>query len=222
MGRTREAFFAAVAACLTFLVVPALASAAPVLTNPTGTVLATGVTAVETNVGDVKFTTSLGTIICSTAVLKGPVATNSTASGSKNEVTSASFTGTGSGGDCTSWMGSVAVTSNPPTNGLPWCWESTAPTDELRLRGGNCSSLSRPIQLTMDFTSPVLQCVYQRSAAQVGTVQTHVGGEVAGSKTMSQQEWTLLEGGGFCASFFKLDAVFTLETAGGSLIYTSS
>jgi hypothetical protein len=223
MHTKRKAFFAAVAACLAISLVPSLVSAAPVLTHPTGTVLGTGASIVGTNVGDVKFTTSLGTITCSKAVLGGTVTTNSTASGSKIEVTSAAFSGTGAAGECTSFSGGVTVTPNPATNGLPWCRESTAATDEVKLRGGGCGSASRPIRLTMDFTAnPPGVCVFQRTSAVIGTVHTHIGTEETESEAVAEQEWTKLEGGFACPSSFKLDAAFVLETAGGQRIYISS
>jgi hypothetical protein len=224
MSSKRNALLAAIAACLTLAVVASSASAAPVLTDPTGTTMGTGTSIVGTNVGDVKFTTPLEVITCSNVILGGKVTTNSTASGSKIEITSAAFSGTGAAGECTSGSsGNVTVTSSPATNGLPWCRESTAANDEVRLRGGGCGSLARPIRIVMDFTSALIgACVYQRSAATVGTVRTHIGAEETFSEAITEQEWTKTEGSGFCGGSFKLDASFLLETAGGQRIYISS
>lgn len=85
--------------------VPSFAAAAPVLTQPTGTVVPAGTALVATNFGESEFTTSFGNITCTSAIAKGVVASNSTASGVRGEVTSVTFSGTGPGADCTSWAG---------------------------------------------------------------------------------------------------------------------
>jgi hypothetical protein len=210
------------------------ASAAPVVTQPTGTVLATGTKIVGTNVGETRMVTPLGTVTCSTATLKGTLTTNSTASGSKGEVTSATFAGTGAEvngeKECTSWTGGVTVTPNHPTsapvNGLPWCLEATASTDEGKVRGGGCSSPSRAIRFGMDFTT-LGTCVYQRTAAAVGEVTTDLNaGEPQDAVVhLKEQEWTLLSevSTGFgCPASGKLNMSFTLATESGSPVYFSS
>ena len=190
------------------------ASAAPFLTQPTGTALATGTTIVGTNVGNTLMTTSLGTVTCTSAKLEGKLTTNSTASGSKGEVTSAAFN------NCTSWAGSVTVTPNPATNGLPWCLEATEANDNGKVRGGGCSSASRAIRFVLDF--PGFTCTYQRTSAAAGTVTTDTSGQQA-SVTLSEQEWPRLEGDSFlCPSSGKLDMTFTLETSNGAATYFSS
>jgi hypothetical protein len=200
------------------------ASAAPVVTQPTGTVLAVNTAVVGTNVGDTTMVTPFGTVTCSTAVLSGKLTTNSTVSGSKGEVSSASFTGTGSNGECTSWTGGVTVTPNhpaaTPVNGTPWCLEATAASDEGKVRGGGCSSATRPIRFGMDFTS-LGTCVYQRSEAAVGSVTTDVSGQQASVKLV-EQEWKLFEGGFGCPSSGKLNMTFNLETSNGTAVYFSS
>src|SRR5436305_2798324 len=77
-----------------FAVVPSLASAKPVITHPTGTVLATGTKITATNVGNSVLSNGLGTITCSTAILTGELTQNSTANGIKGTITSAKFGGT--------------------------------------------------------------------------------------------------------------------------------
>lgn len=207
---------------LAAIAVPSLASAAPVLTQPTGTVVPAGTSLVGTNVGEGTMTTSLGNITCSTVTAKGTVFSNSTASGVKGEVKEVTFGGTGAGGECTTWSGGMTVTANPVTNGLPWCLEATTATDEGKIRGGGCASATRPIRFSLDFTSAFIgTCVYQRSTAAIGTFGTDVSGQEA-TATTSGQEWTKFEGGAGCPSSGKLDVTFKLETGAGLPTYASS
>ena len=197
----------------------ATASANPVITHPTGTVLATGTKILGTSVGETKMTSNLGTISCSDATLTGTLTKNNTAEGVEGDIESAAFTGTGTTAagepspECTTtFAGNVSVTPNPATNGLPWCVKATTATDEVQIRGGSCTAASRPIRFTMVFTSGLIgTCVYQRTAAAVGTLTTDVSGQDATAE-ISEQEWTKFEGGAGCPSFGKLDMKFTLET----------
>ena len=66
-----------IAACMAITAFAALAmastaSAAPVVTHPTGTVLATGANIVGTNIGETVMKTSLGNVTCRNATLKAP------------------------------------------------------------------------------------------------------------------------------------------------------
>jgi hypothetical protein len=184
----------------------ASASANPVLTHPTGTVLKTETLIKATNVGNTTMVTGLGTVTCTAAQMTGKIKTNSTASGSEGEVTSASFS------NCTSWAGAVTVTPGTltSTNGLPWCLEATTASDEGKLRGGACASAVRPIRFTLDFSFG--ECVYQRSTAANGTLRTDVAAGEDATVNLKEQEWTLFSGGGLCASSGKLNMTFTLET----------
>jgi len=213
-----------IAACMAIaafaaLAVASTASAAPVLTQPTGTVVPTGTAVVGKNVTETKMTTSLGTVTCSSAVMEGTVSNNATASGSKGTVTNASFTGTGSEGECTSWTGGVSVTAGV-AGGLPWCLEATTSTDVGKVRGGKCSEVSRGIKFALDFTS-IGTCVYNRSTAAEGSLTTDVTNEVA-TVSLEKQTWTKVEGGGLCPSEGSLDMTFALQTSGGSSMYFSS
>lgn len=213
MSKKLIAALMALTAFTAFGVSATSASAAPVLTHPTGTVAPVGTLVTGTNVGETEMNTSFGKILCSSAVLTGTLTQNSTASGTKGEVTSATFQGTGetaSNGDkeCTSWTGGVTVTPNV-SGGLPWCLEATS-GDEGKVRGGKCSELSRGIKFVLDFTS-IGTCEYNRSTAAVGTLTTHPEDAVV---HLVEQEWSKVGGTGgvLCPSTGKLTMTFTLET----------
>jgi hypothetical protein len=183
--------------------------------HPTGTLLPTGTLITITNVGETTFTSSLGTIHCSTAILTGVLDVNSTPKGFDIEITSATEGGTGpvaSGephSECTFGSGNVSVT-NPATNGLPWCIEGTTNSDSVRIRGGPCTALERATRFVLAQTG-IGNCVYQRTAAATGTLTTHGSGQDAVIH-MTEQEWTKIEGSAFCPSSGKLDMSLTLET----------
>jgi len=205
--------------CLAFTFAQSVASAAPVVTQPTGTVLATGSYFAGVNVGEGKITTALGTVTCSTAKLEGTLSSNSTASGAKGSITSGTFSGTGTNGECTSWTGGVSV-SEPTSGGLPLCAEATSSADELKLRGGSCSEFSRGMKFTLNFTS-IGACLYSRTTAALGTLTTDTSGQDA-AVSFSGQEWLAEAGNPFgCPSSGKLSMTFTV-TAGGSPLYFSS
>jgi hypothetical protein len=202
-----------VAALLAVAVSATSASAAPVVTYPTGTVLAVGSKLVGTNVGEVVFGTSLGNVTCSKGVITGTLVTNSTAAGSKAEITSASFSGSGEGGECMTWSGGVTIDANPAKNGLPWCLEETEATDVGKKRGGGCSSEPRPIRFVLTFTNSLIgTCTYQRTSAAVGSIQTDTGAGTSATITLSQQEWTKFEGGSACPSNGKITLTYAVET----------
>jgi hypothetical protein len=182
----------------------ASASANPVLTHPTGTVLKTGTLIKGTNVGNTTMVTGLGTVTCTAAQMTGKITTNSTASGSEGEVTSASFS------NCTSWAGAVTFTVQVAINGLPWCLEWTINLDGFNWRGGSCSGAIRPIRFVFHFSFG--ECVYQRTTAANGTLRTDVAAGEDATVNLKEQEWTLFSGGGLCPSSGKMNMTFTLET----------
>jgi len=217
-----------IAACMAIAAFAALAmastaSAAPVITHPTGTVLATGVNLQATNVGETKFISPSLTVACTTAKLTGPLKSNSTAGGFQGEVTSATFNGTGTGGDCTStgsfFTGSVGVTTNTGTNGTPYCIKNTL-NDNLEIRGGACASATRPIRFALDLTG-LVTCTYERTTGIAGTFKTHP--EDAQGSVNSGQTFSLVSGFA-CPSTGELSMTFTLETdtATAEPLYISS
>jgi len=196
-----------------------LAAAAPVMTHPTGTVLATGAALTGTNLSAWKMASSQGTILCSRISLTGTVTNNATAQGFKANVLSMLVSDTGEGGECTSWTGGVSAI---PTvvGGLPWCLEATAASDEGKVRGGTCSELSRGIKFAFDFTS-IGTCVYNRSAAAVLTFTTDPDDAVM---HLSGQERLKVEGRTVCPGSTVWDMTFTFETdtsPGSSPMYIS-
>src|SRR3954463_5033406 len=133
------------AACLViaaFAVVPSLASAKPVLTHPTGSLLGIGSKITATNVGNTTMVTPIGTFTCSTAILTGELTQNNTANGFKATITSLGEGGTGTtiAGDnepeCT---GSGIVGNRGMTWIPPYCVEGVEANDKLKVRGGACS-----------------------------------------------------------------------------------
>jgi hypothetical protein len=203
---------------LAFIVSAVLApasSAAPVITHPTGTVLATGVNLQATNVGEIKFISPSLTIACTAAKLTGLLKSNSTAGGFTTEITSGTFTGTGTGGDCTStgsfFTGSVAWTFNTGTNGTPWCIKNTL-NDNLEIRGGACSAATRPIRFALDLTG-LVTCTYERTTGIAGSFKTHP--EDAQWSFTAGQTFSLVSGFG-CPSTTELSMSFTQETDTGT------
>jgi hypothetical protein len=69
-------------------------------------------------------------------------------------------------------LGTVTVTTNPATNGLPWCLRSAAAmaADEVQIRGGDCTAAARPIRFIMH--TAVGECVYERAEAVKGSITT--------------------------------------------------
>ena len=209
----------ALAAFAAFAVVPSLASAKPVITHPTGTVLATPTKITATNIGETEMVTSIGTLKCSTATLTGTLTTNSTAAGTEGTIESATFAGTGSAigssdKECTGGFGNAAITPNPATNGLPWCLEATEANDKFNLRGGSCAEKERAIRFTIDLTvfGSTLTCNYERTTAATGTLTTDTSGEDAQGGIVSQN-WPAVAGNPFgCPSNGELTMKFTLET----------
>lgn len=196
----------ALAAFAALAIVPAAASASPTLTFPTGTKASTGLTLTGTNVGETVMTGAFN-VRCTTSHMHGTVTENSGTS-IKGNITAASFSGSGTGGDCTSAFGSTKV----EVTSLPWCL-SSGKEDKFEVRGGLCSEASRAIKFTLEITGTG-PCRYEKSSV-AGTFKTHPEDAVL---TISEQEAKLYEGGFFCPSSGKLDMTFTLETqtAGGS------
>jgi hypothetical protein len=210
------------------LAMASTASARPVLTQPTGTVLAAGTSITATNVGETIMTTGLGNVTCNSATLTGKVTTNSTAAGIEGNVEGATFAGTGEQAagepakECTSWTGGVSVTPNPATNGLPWCIKATEANDNLQIRGNSCANAARPIRFTLVFTSGFIgTCTYQRTEPLAGTLRTDLAAGEDATGTITAQAFTKFEGGAGCPSTGSLDMTFTVK-ANGSEVFASA
>jgi hypothetical protein len=209
MSKKLIAALMAIAAFAAFGMSATSASAAPVVTHPTGTVLATGTKLTGTSIGHVTFTSSTLNVTCTTGTITGPLVSNSTAGGFSGEITEAHFTGTGTSGDCTA-TGSFFNGSAKPTpeivGGLPWCIKNTL-NDNFEIRGGKCSEAARSIKFGLDLTG-LVTCTYER-ASLTGTFDTHPLD--ASGRINANQAWTLVSGFG-CPSSPSLDMEFTLET----------
>jgi len=208
-----------VAAIMALAVVPAAASAtnSPELTE-NGTPVKVGEKISATSVGKTIMTnaSSGATVVeCDTALMTGPVTKND-GSNVEGTIEKAEFHNTGGGG-CSGALGTVTVTpsttSNPATNGLPWCIRSTSTmvTDEFQVRGNSCSGLSRPIRFILH--TAFGECVYQRTAAIVGTFITGIGKTTLSISTANAgSEFEKLSGGFQCPEKARLGMTFTLET----------
>jgi hypothetical protein len=221
MSKKLIAALMAIAAFAAFGMSATSASAAPVITHPTGTVLKTGVNLKGTNIGETQFTSNTLNVKCTTAVLTGPLTSNSTAGGFAGEVTSATFSGTGTSGDCTATGSFFSGSAKPTpeiTGGLPWCLKNGL-SDNFEIRGGKCSEAARPIKFGLDLTG-LVTCTYER-ASLTGTFETHPTDALG--RINANQAWTLVSGFG-CPSGPSLDMEFTEETdtATAEPVYISS
>ena len=201
-------------------VLPATASATT-LTNAKGETVAPGTLLTSSNTGSTIFKGSFGSVECSTAHLTGPLFKNDpTVEGTIN---SASFTGTGTGGDCTSTLGAVKVTTSGAFNGTPWCVRALG--DELQIRGNSCDKAARSITYVLDFTnvfgSPI-SCAYERTTATGPVKGTHTTNplDAAGTVATGANSEFKIETGqsGFCPASGSLEMTFDLEIDGGGTL----
>jgi hypothetical protein len=167
---------------LAAMALPAVASASPEATQPTGTAVATGSKITAVNIGDILMTDTSGNVItrCTSADLSGELTKNSGTAIEAN-VTSASVTGTGAEGNCTGTFFSSPRLTFGIANGVPWCVRalSTFAADEAQIRGGKCSEAAREIRFAVDLGS--ITCLYSRFASEPikGVLTTDVGGQDA-------------------------------------------
>jgi hypothetical protein len=150
---------------LAAVALPAVASASPELTQPTGTTVPTGSKVTGANIGDILMTDTNMNIIyrCTSGDLSGELTKNSGTAIEAN-VTSASFAGTGTEGSCTGTFFSEPKFTFVIANGVPWCIRAnnTMPADEAQLRGGKCNETAREIRFALDLGS--ITCLYSRAA----------------------------------------------------------
>jgi hypothetical protein len=203
----------------------ATSASATTLTHPTGTAMGTCTGCLKaTNVGHTVMTNAAGEtlITCTTATMTGNLDTNSGGSVA-GTITSASFSGTGTSGDCTTSIGgSVKVTTQVTEGvstevGVPYCIKNTK-EDKFEVRGGACSEAARSIKYTLDFTGDGSYCGFQKSSL-TGTFTTDATGDAIFT-TDNEGVFTRYEQGGFqsifCPTEAKLDMTFTLETDSGT------
>jgi len=207
------------AVIMAFAAMPTLASAtnSPELTE-NGTQVKVGEKILATSVEKMIMTnpSSGATFIeCDTVLMTGLVTKND---GSNVELTieMEETHNTGSGG-CSGALGTIvftpSTTSNPSTNGLPWCIRSTSTmiTDEFQMRGNACNGLARPIRRILH--TGFGECVYQRTAAVLGTFVTGIGKTTLSISTANAgSEFAKLSGNFQCPEKARFGMTFTLES----------
>jgi hypothetical protein len=208
---------------LAAMALPAMASASPELTSPTGTTAAVGSKITAVNIGDTLMTDTNGNAItrCSTVDLAGELTKNN-GTAIEGNVTTASFTGTGAEGNCTGTFFSSPKVTPGVANGLPWCVRalSTFTTaDEAQIRGGKCSEVAREIRFALDLGN--ITCLYSRASTEPikGTLTTDVGGQDA-VVHIEKQLFKPVSVPFPCPEEGLLDMSFTL-TVGGAAAYFS-
>lgn len=196
-------------AVLAALTVPIVASAAPELTQPTGTTLGEGAKIEATNVGLVTFTSSSFNVQCSVGRLAGTLKGN-TGTEIGWEISVVELKGTGANSDCTSGIGAANFIPNTGTNGTPWCMRATAAMaqDEFTIAGGVCGN-QKPIRFGLAMTTQGTTCVYEKETSMTGTYTTHPNDAVI---SISEAKFTKVAGDHIvCPGEMKLDMSFTLE-----------
>lgn len=196
-----------------FAIAPALASASPVLTK-SGVALAVG-SPVTGQSSNVVLTTSSGNITCQTADLAGTVTQNN-GTEVKGEITSASYTGTGTSGRCTSTISDLlggTVTAQFTVETLPHCIAVTA--GAAMISHINACTAGQNLRFTLHLFShlpgPIGTCTFE--SASVTTEYTTNG--IAAALHATEQPFTS-SSGGICPSVAKLDQDITLTTGGAS------
>ena len=181
------------------LSVPGTASASPVWFDPHGT-LPVEATLTSTNTGNVKFTTSLGTIECTSASTTSSVITDS-GTFILNKIITWFFRNSETEGCTTSFLGTVTVTPKK----LPWCFTAGGKlaADTFEIRGGECNGASSSLEVTLD-SSVVGECTYTKSVLS-GTFTT---GEGTTTLSVSGQEFVKSAGSGFCPGSTKMDMLW--------------
>jgi len=211
MHRKLIATCVALVALGAFAVIPAIASASPVL-NEGGTALATGtkITAIGETAESSKFTSGFITVECNDVLLTGTVHTNS-GTHIKVDVSKATFNSESGGvtGDCTSSLGATAVTVATPS----WCITAGGllGADKGVVEPFNCTATQAQkeagkFEFTLHVTNaPFLGtqiCTYKRTGNLEGSFTTASPGTLSLEK---EPEFSLVAGGsGGCSGTGKL------------------
>ena len=208
-------------ACLViaaFAMVPSLASANPILTEPTGTALAAGAKITATNVGTIQIrNASIGNLECATASLTRELTSNATATGVRANFTAAKFGGTGatqSGApepECTGSSTFIVNFTFTPEITLPWCLEASVKSDVFLVRGGSCAEQERSIKFYLDMTG-IGTCEYSRTEGAGGTLVTDGAGTNEDTVAITSVPWSKIGGSGVCPSTLELTMRLSLET----------
>jgi hypothetical protein len=186
------------------MALPAIASASPVLTSE-GKTVPVGTSIFGTNTGETLFEGGFN-VKCTHAILTGSVSTNN-GSEIAGEIPAgnASFTGTGSGGDCTSALGDTHPTVNSAL-----CMESLSGTDTVEVTGCGAN-----VTFTLTVTGAAT-CKYSTSHV-IGTFITNATATINLKEQPAKKE----EGSFLCPGEGKLTMDFDLHTTGGTLLTVS-
>lgn len=204
MTRKLLATCVSLAAFAALAVIPAMASASPVLTE-NGVAVPVGAKVDATNSGNILFTTSSGTVTCTKSTFTGTVITN-TGTHIEGTIETATFKGEGPEETCKStfiFNPSFKVT---PEN-LHWCITSGG-ADAWSIRGGACGAAAKNLRFTLD-NSVVGNCTYER-ATVTGTYETNKTPVTL--KVGASQTFTKVAGGSACPATGTLSGGWTLET----------
>lgn len=192
----------AIAAFAAFVVAPAASAA--VLTDG-GVALPTGTSITGKNIGETEFIAGELTVKCSSAHIPGTLTANSSGTVAGEIAAGApAFTGTGSGGDCTSPLGSTKPTVNSKL-----CLHVAKGTDVGTING--CAGAS--ITFTLAVTN-LVTCTYQ-AASISGTITTAPGDARV---VVSNQPAAKDTGNFLCPNSGVLNMAFELTTTGGGTL----
>ncbi|HET9677514.1 MAG TPA: hypothetical protein VFP21_08440 [Solirubrobacterales bacterium] len=193
-------------AALVALVVSSAASASPALTNAEGTLVPVGTEIKGVLIGNGVFTGGFN-VTCSGGEGTGKV-TENTGTSVKGEMAAGSvkFSGTGTGGDCTSALGAVAVTLNSKL-----CLSTNSKLGDQ----GEATGCGAPMTASIAVTGSVT-CKYEMTKG-VGVFSTS---PQDASVTVSEQEAKGESTNSFlCPSSGKLDFALSATTiTGGTLV----
>jgi hypothetical protein len=198
----------AIAAFAAFVMAPAASAAS--LTEG-GTAVAVG-SSITGTAGVTKFTAGSETVTCSAADMSGTVTANSNGTVA-GEILAAntSFTGTATGGDCTSeGLGPVKPTVNSKL-----CLHVAKGTDVGTVTG--CAGAA--ITFTLNVTNLGIACRYEKASLNA-EITTAVNGKDAEVNVVSGQS-VPRESNFLCPASGELDMEFVLTTTGGTTLQFS-
>jgi len=222
----RKSLMAACLAIAVTAVVPTLAVAGPVLTEPTGTTVGASVKVKTKNVGSATFVTSTGTPTCTTVLETGVLLSNSKATGAVIEITSVEYGGTGptqagaSEPECTGSNFFTPNTTFTMSQSLPWCFQAPVAADTFTVKGGKCGGAQTSINFKLDVTG-IGTCEYTRAATVNGTLVTDGSGANENTAAITSVPWTLASGPGLCPAEGKLTKRSSWETEDGTPMFWS-
>lgn len=210
-----------------FAALPSFASAAPCVTDPAGTCLATGNKLLITQHSEIKLVTSSGTVTCTKAKITGTLLTNDKTNGIAGTITTADFTGDDPVEEkCTSTISDLSggTATMKVTQVGTYCLNSTANDIATVTQdpggAGACHSPSTVgAKFIFDVTSHtgtnLGSCEYQRQTGGVsaGLTATYNTGVAPATGTFqASQTFKKISGAFFCPGEGTLEGQFTVFT----------